>query len=1009
MWERSFNSVTESLLAPFKKRLSGAAGDVRELVALVDFHLRILYTLSIADSRSNGIASIKVIGTPGFGTMAAVVRQAAKESKEVTKSAWSERIRLSAAESLNEIDSFKLAKRYKSFKTMRDQLSHGHALPSDDALVQEIIQSLTTITGNLQVILSKNFADCSFEWKENYLRIFATSQKDSLDVDGLWQYVEQSDTAAIYSHSSQDSIFYIAVGGEILSESESGRIGRFQTQLLVEKKNTNGDLGRLVKEILRDVSAFTEDYSAPSFFFGDEFDAGHLYVPWTRSTSDGNQARIDAFRIGPDNRREWKVPKSDDRWVSYSEFMREIANWPILARRIGIGLESFSKSRRDEELSRLGITQNSKHRGPSKLREVNEDLNSQEQSNGHSFDLKERVDDACERMKPSTAVYFVVGQAGLGKTDLMLSMAKNRAEEIAVNPDLKKPLFLFVSSTGRTLASLEDAVNGSLNITKLLSSHGAKALCRNGLLVLLVDGFDELLGSSGYQNALGSLEPWFKELGGRGVLVASARSSYYLTQYRRSLAETKDLNVDHTLVELQPWSRADTQDYLTVGGVPTTSLSRLDDKEWRILSIPFFSKAFVAWFEKNAEKGVPPSIFDIVVDQYLEREAIKLDDPHQGSLLAREELQSLFAEIAEMMQLGKVREIEQDDLISCAQQTIGANSLESVRPGLSRRLSSLCGLGVDSEGGKPNQFGFSHEVLFDCFLSAALSRNVVYDVSATYFDNILNKSKINTSVFEWIFQRNLEAISKISKKINFSITRKNESDIFAENLGSLWITMLQRGGNIPPTERVEGVRLGNLSLANVGWKNLVIKRSSIKRLEIPESGDFLVELSQVDIDILFCASAVQLKKVVTGLDKSEIRCIHIEDKFEDNPVRVRKALSDFGLVPNSETNAPSELYEAAEFFLTKIIARPDIQIVVNRDDWLTDDHRLSWTHRMGNDVWMDFLTYLLEYKLARWEQRATAGKAKNRLVFNVPVTSILRKETVPPDIRNFWDFCQKGL
>ena len=185
MWERSVNSVTESLLAPFKKRLSGAAGDVRELVALVDFHLRILYTLSIADSRSNGIASIKVIGTPGFGTMAAVVRQAAKESKEVTKSAWSERIRLSAAESLNEIDSFKLAKRYKSFKTMRDQLSHGHALPSDDALVQEIIQSLTVITRNLQVILNKHFADCSFEWKENYLRIFATSKKDSLDVDGL--------------------------------------------------------------------------------------------------------------------------------------------------------------------------------------------------------------------------------------------------------------------------------------------------------------------------------------------------------------------------------------------------------------------------------------------------------------------------------------------------------------------------------------------------------------------------------------------------------------------------------------------------------------------------------------------------------------------------------------------------------------------------------------------------------------------------------------------------------
>jgi hypothetical protein len=96
-----------------------------------------------------------------------------------------------------------------------------------------------------------------------------------------------------------------------------------------------------------------------------------------------------------------------------------------------------------------------------------------------------------------------------------------------------------VSSTGRTLASLEDAVNGALNITKLLSSQSARVLCRHGLLVLVVDGFDELLGSSGYENALGSLEPWFRELGGKGAVVASARSSYYLTQYQRSSGQRR--------------------------------------------------------------------------------------------------------------------------------------------------------------------------------------------------------------------------------------------------------------------------------------------------------------------------------------------------------------------------------------------------------------------------------------------------------------------------------------
>src|SRR5690606_5555429 len=155
---------------------------------------------------------------------------------------------------------------------------------------------------------------------------------------------------------------------------------------------------------------------------------------------------------------------------------------------------------------------------------------------------------------------------------------------------------------------------------------------------------DELLGSSGYENALGSLEPWFRDLNGQGVLVASARSSYYLTQYRRSLLEAGDLNVDHTLIELQPWSQKESIQYITDVGVEMSIVATLSSKDWKVLSVPFFAKAFAAWVKTGERKvAEKPSMYEIVVDQFLDREASKLRNQNSDELLTTEELRALFS------------------------------------------------------------------------------------------------------------------------------------------------------------------------------------------------------------------------------------------------------------------------------------------------------------------------------------------------------------------------------
>ncbi|HRO26321.1 MAG TPA: hypothetical protein PK743_00845, partial [Luteimonas sp.] len=67
-----FDQIDQTLLQ-YRKRLSGADSDIRELIAAVDFHVRIAYTLIIAASGTGSGPSLRASPMPGFGTMLAVL------------------------------------------------------------------------------------------------------------------------------------------------------------------------------------------------------------------------------------------------------------------------------------------------------------------------------------------------------------------------------------------------------------------------------------------------------------------------------------------------------------------------------------------------------------------------------------------------------------------------------------------------------------------------------------------------------------------------------------------------------------------------------------------------------------------------------------------------------------------------------------------------------------------------------------------------------------------------
>lgn len=967
-------NALKPLLSQYKKRLGHSALDIREGIALVDLHLRLAYTVVVANSKRPLIPPVKLAPSPGFGTMLAVVRDGSKQPADLGTQWVRDFVTNWAKEIVTSLDRFKVPK-FASFKFLRDRLAHGSPLPSDDKALDNLRVELSKLLAALEASLEKSFTDLSVVEKDGKVYIQKAKERAVLEIFPLWAISGNPVGVSVYSHCSQDGIHYLDPQGEIYSERSEPVVTKFIRTFIGDK--TSSDLGKLVQEVVSDVAAYTEDYSKPSYFFGDEEEKGTLHIPWTRSTSEGNDPRLDSFRIGPDGRREWLDGKKE--WNAYSEFLKNVSNWQILARRMGIGLANFTSERDAEESSRLGLSSASVTRGPALLRKQR-DLPGSSGEIEEEFDLRTKIDESCQKVKPSTSVYFLIGQAGLGKTELMVTLAKQRAAEIELDPNCKMPLYLFVSSTGRTLSSLEDAVNSALNITKLLSSQSAKALCRNGLLVLLVDGFDELLGSSGYENALGSLEPWFKELGGRGVLVASARSSYYLTQYRRSLAQATHLNVDHTLAELQPWSKSASEAYLDEMGVPKATLTAIRERDWKILSVPFFAKAFAAWVSRQEVSDTSiPSMYEVVVEQYLDREARKLTDPNVGALLTSSELRVLFSEAAELMQNSRNREIEQLDLIMCVESVVGSSNLDMVRPGLARRITSLCGLGVTTDSNGQNQFGFSHEVLFDCFLSLAIQNRLSGVINVDSLLSLFKTGAINIAVFEWLVERKPKETLGLAKQIKFEVKEPQENRVLSGNLGALWETILRAQAGVPVCDTACGLQLERVELAASGWSTLDLSDSTVQLLKIPSCNAISIKMAKAKIDYLEAKTAEQARRIIIGIGSAQIHSIYVGDHFGEGRIQVRKVLEDLGLVPATSTDVTTDM-EIAKDFLERLARRPDVPVILDRDDFSYDDQRLSWIGHLGIVDWRRFVNFLVEGGAVRLDGLATSGRPKVRLI-----------------------------
>ncbi|MFM0399033.1 NACHT domain-containing protein [Paraburkholderia aspalathi] len=129
-----------------------------------------------------------------------------------------------------------------------------------------------------------------------------------------------------------------------------------------------------------------------------------------------------------------------------------------------------------------------------------------------------------ERPNDATEILLIDGPAGIGKTNLIEQLALSRAEGYRT---AARPLVLHVKSRGRVLSNIQDLMAFSLQtIRSNITYDQIPILVRHGLVIVAIDGFDELGDPNGYELAWGQLGDLVTYVRGAGTLILSGRDTF---------------------------------------------------------------------------------------------------------------------------------------------------------------------------------------------------------------------------------------------------------------------------------------------------------------------------------------------------------------------------------------------------------------------------------------------------------------------------------------------------
>lgn len=703
-------------------------------------------------------------------------------------------------------------------------------------------------------------------------------------------------------------------------------------------------LDEFAQDLKRDLKGFAERDSIYILASPPE----PIVVHWDRRSSDGPVPRVDRFGVTSDHARVWLTPSGPE---SYKAFLADVCNWPLLKKRL---LEELEERIVAEKQISHELFPNLSQEVPNvqTLVEIDDEYRGSGRTGLTIADACTEVASGIDAYRGSTNLITLTGEAGSGKTHSLLQFAR---QSLVGGRDLE-PVVIYVSSSRSGATSLERLINDHVAGTRILERDSVLALCRAGLAILVIDGFDEMLGFRTYDNPLSGLQPILDSLRNRGAVILSARSSYSEARLLTSLTQhpAKDTRHRLTTMKLQPWKREQLVELAKSLSIDVAAAE--DDPEVRqLLTTPFFCLAYAAWKQEGQSTG----FLRFVVDTYLQRELRKLMDQQGNPIFTHDELADVFCEVAEMSARKVTPEISEEELALAAGQALECDLTADRK----RRLVALCGMSAEWSD-EELSFNFTHLAIAEHFLARQVTR-----VPLPQALSLLSKVAISALCAQlirsmWPPDRS-ETIEQVIAELQARVTAQDpcdRQDLAMASLGELWARVY-----------------GTAEVARSA------RRIVVDRLELGGSGR--VTLHQAEIRHLVIGPGVTVRLISSRVDRADLLTTSGDVLLDDSYEQISELLTQNELATSRRRmrqllGLPEESVDESaieDFFMDKIVSAR-VPIVVNERYAPPDgDGRMKWTQEYGAEQWRGFVRKMLKEGRLVQESMNASGPSKWRL------------------------------
>lgn len=607
--------------------------------------------------------------------------------------------------------------------------------------------------------------------------------------------------------------------------------------------------------------------------------------------------------------------------------------------------------------------------------------------------LTDMANNARQHAEGLTNLFFLKGDAGAGKTTLLREATALQAERYL---DGKSDfLFFYVSAQGRELSNLRDAFSGELDDLRAGFTRDAIAtLARAGVLVPVVDGFDELLGTAGYTGAFSSLQTLLTELDALGTLVVSARSAFYDIEFLgRSGGRRGEAGMSTTTVGLKPWSDEQLLDYLVRGRTDsnaelvTKALGELKPPDRELLKRPFFASQFENFVTQGGGADGDVDLLEHLITAYIEREADKIVSANGDPVLPPDGHRRLFELAVGEMWESESRQLSAADLRTVAELVAEEFGLDADQSGqLRAKVTSYAGFRPRS-GQEASQasFAFEHEVYFDYFLGSAMQRFIrdghLGELVAFLDKGVVPESAAHAAIRALDGEPVLDpALLRCSAGVTFDNRRRNLGALalaYAHDVEPLSDVTLQGLSFIDVTAGAAEFR--RVQFNNCQFVGVDLQDAVFDECEAETSSFYVIKLND--------ASRMGIQGLHPGIN---VRNIHHEPSGDVYaPASIASLLERLGAPVDEEKPEAPAYSEDAEALIT-LLER--VTRAYKRTTILYEgDQRLQ--SLFGSPVWLKLKSLLTEHGIVVEESRESRGANVPAYRLRVNVDELLAGQT----------------